>query len=152
MKALLAGATGALGNQHVPRLVADGHQVVGTTRTESKQALLEEAGRLVRAGMLREEDDVVHLTFQELRDVVRSKQADDRLIQQRKVAFSSYEALTPPRVLTSDGEVIAGAYRRDDVPAGALVCGFSGGDGIHQPDRSTPSTGHAVFAGHRAAW
>ena len=31
------------------------------------------------------------------------------------------EALTPPRVLTSDGEVIAGAYRRDDVPAGALV-------------------------------
>ena len=86
-----------------------------------KQALLEEAGRLVRAGVLREEEDVFHLTFQELQDVVRSKQVDDRLIQQRKVAFSSYEALTPPRVLTSDGEVIAGAYRRDDVPAGALV-------------------------------
>ena len=31
------------------------------------------------------------------------------------------QALTPPRVLTSDGEAIAGAYRRDDVPAGALV-------------------------------
>ncbi len=29
--------------------------------------------------------------------------------------------VTPPRVLTSDGEVVAGAYRRDDVPAGALV-------------------------------
>ncbi len=86
-----------------------------------KQALLEEAGRLVRAGVLREKEDVFHLTFQELQDVVRSKQVDDRLIQQRKVAFSSYEALTPPRVLTSDGEVIAGAYRRDDVPAGALV-------------------------------
>ena len=86
-----------------------------------KQALLEEAGRLVRAGVLREKEDVFHLTFQELQDVVRTKQVDDRLIQQRKVAFSSYEALTPPRVLTSDGEVIAGAYRRDDVPAGALV-------------------------------
>ena len=86
-----------------------------------KQALLEEAERLVRAGVLRETEDVFHLTFQELQDVVRSKQVDDRLIQQRKVAFSSYEALTPPRVLTSDGEVIAGAYRRDDVPAGALV-------------------------------
>ena len=29
--------------------------------------------------------------------------------------------MAPPRVLTSDGEVIAGAYRRDDVPAGALI-------------------------------
>ena len=33
----------------------------------------------------------------------------------------SYQALTPPRVLTSDGEAIAGRYRRDDLPAGALV-------------------------------
>jgi phosphoenolpyruvate synthase/pyruvate phosphate dikinase len=30
-------------------------------------------------------------------------------------------ALTTPRVLTSDGEIIAGTYRREDVPAGALV-------------------------------
>src|SRR5215208_1931699 len=44
MKVLLAGATGALGKQLVPRLVADGHEVVGTTRTESKLALLEELG------------------------------------------------------------------------------------------------------------
>ena len=46
---------------------------------------------------------------------------DDQLIGRRKDAFRSYQALTPPRVLTSDGEVIAGAYRRDDLPAGALV-------------------------------
>ena len=32
-----------------------------------------------------------------------------------------YRSLTPPRVLTSEGEVVAGQYRRDDVPAGALV-------------------------------
>jgi pyruvate,water dikinase len=38
-----------------------------------------------------------------------------------KEAARSYQALTPPRVLTSDGEVITGAYRRDDVPAGALA-------------------------------
>jgi nucleoside-diphosphate-sugar epimerase len=44
MKVLLAGATGALGKQLVPRLVAEGHEVVGTTRTESKLALLEELG------------------------------------------------------------------------------------------------------------
>jgi len=86
-----------------------------------KQALLEEAERLVRAHVLRAKDDIFYLTFQELHDVVRVNQADDQVIHQRKDAFRSYEALTPPRVLTSDGEVIAGAYRREDVPAGALV-------------------------------
>jgi phosphoenolpyruvate synthase/pyruvate phosphate dikinase len=86
-----------------------------------KQALLEEAERLVRAHVLREKEDIFYLTFQELHDVVRTSQADDQLIRERKDAFRSYQALTPPRVLTSDGEVIAGAYRRDDLPAGALV-------------------------------
>ncbi len=86
-----------------------------------KQALLEEAGRLVQAGVLGEQEDIFYLTLREIDDVVRSNQVDDRLIGQRKEAFRSYRALTPPRVLTSDGEVIAGAYRRDDVPAGAMV-------------------------------
>ncbi|HJX29222.1 MAG TPA: rifamycin-inactivating phosphotransferase, partial [Thermoanaerobaculia bacterium] len=86
-----------------------------------KQALLEEAERLVQAHVLREKEDIFHLTFQELHDVVRTKGVDDHLIRRRKDAFRSYGALTPPRVLTSDGEVIAGAYRRDDLPAGALV-------------------------------
>ncbi|MFF4855814.1 rifamycin-inactivating phosphotransferase [Streptomyces rubiginosohelvolus] len=86
-----------------------------------KQALLEEAGRLVRDGVLDEREDVFHLTFQELEDVVRSRRADPRLIARRKEAFRSYEALTPPRVLTSDGEAVNGTYRRDDVPAGALA-------------------------------
>jgi pyruvate,water dikinase len=86
-----------------------------------KQALLKEAERLVRAHVLREKEDIFYLTFAELRDVVRTNHVDDQLIHQRKDAFRSYQALTPPRVLTSDGEVITGAYRRDDVPAGALV-------------------------------
>ena len=85
-----------------------------------KQALLEEAERLVQARALREKEDIFYLTFQELHDAVRTNQVDDRLIGQRKDAFRSYQALTPPRVLTSDGEVVTGAYRRD-VPAGALV-------------------------------
>jgi rifampicin phosphotransferase len=86
-----------------------------------KQALLEEAERLVQAHVLAEKEDIFYLTFSELHDVVRSNQVDDQLIRQRKDAFRSYQTLTPPRVLTSDGEVITGAYRRDDVPAGALV-------------------------------
>jgi rifampicin phosphotransferase len=85
-----------------------------------KQALLEEAERLVVARVLREKEDIFYLTFQELHDAARANHVDDRLIPRRKDAFRSYQALTPPRVLTSDGEAIAGAYRRDDLPAGAL--------------------------------
>ncbi|MFI5724989.1 rifamycin-inactivating phosphotransferase [Streptomyces cyaneofuscatus] len=86
-----------------------------------KRALLAEAGRLVQADVLSEKEEIFYLTFDELHDVVRSQQADDRLIRQRKEAFRSYETLTPPRVLTSDGEALTGAYRREDVPAGALA-------------------------------
>ncbi len=86
-----------------------------------KQALLEEAERLVQAGVIREVDDIFYLRFEELVDVVGTNHVDDELIRRRKDAFRSYQALTPPRVLTSEGEVIAGAYRRDDLPAGALV-------------------------------
>ncbi|MFE2296768.1 rifamycin-inactivating phosphotransferase [Streptomyces sp. NPDC059445] len=86
-----------------------------------KRALLEEAERLVRAGVLAEREDVFYLTFQEVHEVVRTNRVDDRLVQRRKEAFRSYQALTPPRVLTSDGEALNGAYRRDDAPDGSLV-------------------------------
>jgi rifampicin phosphotransferase len=86
-----------------------------------KQALLEEAERLVQAHVLREKEDIFYLTLQELHDVVRAKRVDDQLVRQRKDAFRSHQGLTPPRVLTSDGEVFTGTYRHVDVPAGALV-------------------------------
>jgi phosphoenolpyruvate synthase/pyruvate phosphate dikinase len=86
-----------------------------------KQALLEEAERLVQAHVLHEKEEIFYLRFEEFQDVVRMNQVDDQLIRDRKEAFRSYQALTPPRVLTSDGEGIAGAYRRDGLPAGALV-------------------------------
>jgi pyruvate,water dikinase len=86
-----------------------------------KLALLTDADRLVRARVLRDREDIFYLTFAELHDVVRTNQVDNQLIRQRKDAFRSYQALTPPRVLTSDGEAVAGTYHRADVPAGALT-------------------------------
>jgi rifampicin phosphotransferase len=86
-----------------------------------KQALLREAERLVHARVLREQEEIFYLRFAELHDVVRTSHVDEQLIRERQDAFRSYQALTPPRVLTSDGEVVAGTYRRADVPAGALA-------------------------------
>src|SRR5918996_6023885 len=44
MRVFVAGATGALGAQLVPQLVARGHEVVGMTRTASKEDALRAMG------------------------------------------------------------------------------------------------------------
>ena len=44
MKVFVAGATGAIGRQLVPRLIQAGHDVVGMTRNDPKQAILHELG------------------------------------------------------------------------------------------------------------
>ena len=44
VKILVAGATGAIGRQLVPRLVARGHDVAGMTRTEAKRDLVRSLG------------------------------------------------------------------------------------------------------------
>ncbi|HSS48115.1 MAG TPA: rifamycin-inactivating phosphotransferase [Thermoanaerobaculia bacterium] len=86
-----------------------------------KQALLEEAGRLVRANVLQEPEDIYYLTLQELREVVSTHKLDGQIVSQRKVEHERHRKLTPPRVLTSEGEIVTGAYKRADLPAGALV-------------------------------
>jgi nucleoside-diphosphate-sugar epimerase len=44
MRVFVAGATGAIGRQLVPRLVSAGHEVTGMTRSASKQAMIRELG------------------------------------------------------------------------------------------------------------
>jgi pyruvate,water dikinase len=86
-----------------------------------KQALLREAQRLVAAGVIREVDDVYFLTFDELRDVVGTHRLDPEIVPRRRAEHERNETLTPPRVMTSDGEIVRGAYKLGDVPAGAIV-------------------------------
>lgn len=86
-----------------------------------KKALLREAERLLRAGVITDVKDIFYLTFQELHEVVRTEDADGALIRERKEEFERCRSLTPPRVLTSDGEAINGEYRRSDLPDGALI-------------------------------
>src|SRR5262245_22785030 len=73
-----------------------------------KQALLKEAEQLVQASVLHEKEDIYYLTFEEFREVVRTKKLDDQIISKQKDEYKVYEKLTPPRVLTSDGEIIKG--------------------------------------------
>ncbi len=86
-----------------------------------KQALLKEAEQLVQAGVIHEKEDIYYLTFEELREVIRTNKLDYQLISTRKDEYKFYEKLTPPRVITSDGEIIACEYKRENLPAEAIV-------------------------------
>ena len=86
-----------------------------------KQALLREAARLQQANVLNEIEDIYYLTFEELREVVRTHAINYEVINDRKEEFKLFEKLTPPRVLTSDGECLSGRYNREDLPAGAII-------------------------------
>ncbi|MGN6436724.1 MAG: phosphoenolpyruvate synthase [Agriterribacter sp.] len=86
-----------------------------------KQALLKEAAQLVQANTIREEEDIYYLNFQELGEAMRTHQLNYQLINQRKEAFRLYEKLRPPRIITSDGEIITGKYKREKLPANAIA-------------------------------
>jgi rifampicin phosphotransferase len=86
-----------------------------------KQALLKEAEGLVRARVIHEIEDIYYLTFEELHEVVRTNKLEYQIIGERKNEHKVFEKLTPPRVITSDGEIFAGQYKRENIPGDALV-------------------------------
>ncbi|MDO6851426.1 phosphoenolpyruvate synthase [Priestia megaterium] len=86
-----------------------------------KQALLKEAEQLVQANVIHEKEDIYYLTFEELHEVVHTNKLDYQIISKRKDEYKLYEKLTPPRVITSDGEIFVGEYKRENLPAEAIV-------------------------------
>ena len=86
-----------------------------------KQALLKEANQLVQAKVIDNKEDIYYLSFEELHEVVRTNKLDCQIIGTRKEEYKLYEKLTPPRVITSDGEIIVGKYKRENLPAAAMI-------------------------------
>jgi pyruvate,water dikinase len=86
-----------------------------------KQALLKEAEQLVQTSVIHEKEDIFYLTFEELHEVVRTNKLDDQIISRRKDDYIFFEKLTPPRVITSDGEIITGKYKQENLPDKAII-------------------------------
>lgn len=86
-----------------------------------KQALTKEAEHLVKAGVIDEKEDIYYLTFEQLREVLSTNKLDYQIISKAKAQYKLYEKLTPPRVLTSDGEALSGEYKQENLPSGAIA-------------------------------
>jgi rifampicin phosphotransferase len=86
-----------------------------------KHALMKEAEKLAEAKVIQEKEDIYYLTLEELREVVATNKLDYQIINKRKDEYKLYERLTPPRVITSDGEIIVGKHKRENLPDQAIV-------------------------------
>jgi len=87
MRILVAGATGAIGLQLVPQLIAAGHSVVGTTRTAAKAELIKRMGAepviadgldapAIRAAVIAAEPDTIIDQMTDLADVTDIRHFD----------------------------------------------------------------------------
>lgn len=86
-----------------------------------KKALMKEAEQLVRNNVIHEKEDVYYLTFEEFHEVVRTNKLDYNIISERKAEHKINEKLTPPRVMTSEGEIASGQYNRGSIPKDAII-------------------------------
>ncbi|WP_303800563.1 phosphoenolpyruvate synthase [Alicyclobacillus macrosporangiidus] len=88
-----------------------------------RRAILEEARGLVARGVIDREDDVFFLSLEELAALLEGEGVTGvrGLVAARRQEHAYHQTLTPPRVMTSEGEVIEGTRGGRDVPAGALV-------------------------------
>jgi phosphohistidine swiveling domain-containing protein len=91
-----------------------------------RQAIHAEADALAEAGMLASPTDADYLTLDELRRILAGQVPADlaEVIRARRAEQEAFEALTPPRLFTSDGEIVRGpraVHAREGVLVGHAV-------------------------------
>jgi rifampicin phosphotransferase len=86
-----------------------------------KKALLEEANVLVQKGHLAQEKDIFYVSFWELYKAIQNNESLIELVERRKEEYQHFRKLSPPRVLTNEGEEIKAGYQRQNLPESALV-------------------------------
>lgn len=86
-----------------------------------KNALMKEAVKLVQKDVIQKKEDIYYLSFEEFREAVNTNQLDYSIITRRIEDYETYEKLTPPRVMTCEGEIISGEYNSGNIPQGALA-------------------------------
>jgi len=86
----------------------------------AKQALMLEAAILEAEGVLAAPEDIFWLSLPEIARTVETKRLDRALLAERREKYDRDAKLTPPRAMTSEGEIVTGKPRAD-APPGALA-------------------------------
>ncbi|SMD02669.1 phosphoenolpyruvate synthase [Sporomusa malonica] len=122
-----------------------------------KQAIMSEAEKLVATGVLQQAEDVYFLTLDELIHLLQGDFNYDvsKLVTDRKDRYKWQQNLKPPRVMTSEGEIVIVPQNRGRSPEGALVgvpvsAGIVEGKAriILRPENAFLSEGEILVAPH----
>ncbi len=84
-------------------------------------ALLKEGADMVRKGQILKADDIFLFQYKEIYEAIESGCDLRDLADDRREELKYWNKLTPPRILTSEGECIMGQHATKNVPIGALV-------------------------------
>ncbi len=72
-------------------------------------------------GRIEDVEDIWYLTLAEAIEALEKSETEIRTrIEQRKVDYAHYAKLTPPRVITSNGEIIKAVHSMENIPEGAI--------------------------------
>lgn len=90
---------------------------------ECKQAIMAEADELVKMERLEQTEDAYFLNLEEL---IQIRQGEFRhntaeLIARRKEQYQWHQQLKPPRIMTSEGEIVIVPPDRRNIPEGTLI-------------------------------
>ncbi|MGA8942743.1 MAG: phosphoenolpyruvate synthase [Thermoactinomyces sp.] len=89
-----------------------------------REAILEEAQTLCNEGMLEQKEDVYYLKLGELVALLEKRLKKDEVLERissRKASEEIYRKLTPPLVITSEGETFSATITNEQAPPGALT-------------------------------
>jgi pyruvate,water dikinase len=85
-----------------------------------KQAVMEEANQLTQAGVLEKPEEIIWFSLQELKEIIDVGHVDRKEILRRRDKFLQDAKRNPPRVMSSDGEIIT-AKQTAETPSGSLT-------------------------------
>lgn len=124
---------------------------------ECKKAIMTEANELVEKGVLAQTEDVYYLSLEELRQLLEGNLAENaaKLIAARKEQYQWHQSLKPPRVMTSEGEIVVVPAHRGPIPEGTLIgspvsAGVAEGIArvIRRPENAVLNEGEILVAPH----
>ena len=120
---------------------------------EVRVLLLEIGEILAERGQIEKKEDIMHLHMMDVYRVLPSGEDLKPLVEQNRIEFDRVARLTPPRILTGEGEVLMGRISRKGLPEGALAgMGVSAGcvEGIARvitdPSEATVGKGEILVA------
>jgi len=109
--------------RHLGGLREQHKYILITEMWECKKVIMEEAETLVQKGLISEPNDIYFLELNELLAVLQDnfKGNVSELIAKRKEAYERYQSLKPPRVMTSEGEIVVVPPKRENIPVGTII-------------------------------